>query len=125
MAAGTYLRTASSHVRTAMADLSKQIQSVQHDAYNAERQLSGEITKMEQEQTRKLADMAASEETAQTIRSRQEASDLKKKIDTERQHVQRIGTDAADAVRAKTNLLNELEKMASHLDEMAGHPDAN
>ena len=121
MAADAYISMAVSQLRSAVSELHSEIQTIQHDTYDQQQHLQGDITQTEYNAANVSTEIRAKQalhedDHRQELQSR--LSQLQTQINQKKQDINKKGSDAANIVQQKTALMNRLQSLASQLEPL-------
>jgi hypothetical protein len=119
MAANAYIRTAANQLRSAAAEVQREIRTVQVETDRAKSQLSNDISSAMNEQATLRTELIAIADPGRKYGIEARLRELDQVVTQKKQEVGRQSTDAANTVQSKTSLFNDLESTASQLESMA------
>lgn len=120
MATSAYIKTAASHLRSAVADLQQEIRIIQSETDRAKWQLNNDISSAESERSILRAELVGATDPNHRRNTELRIRELEQQIGTKKQQVNQQSNDAAQTVQSKTGLLNDLQNTASQLESKSG-----
>jgi hypothetical protein len=124
MAASPYLQNAAAQVKSAIADVQKQIKMAEADFDRERRDIERAIKQNEAKITALTAGMLAKDNSDSNREIRNQIADLKKDNDSKGQVIGERNSQLNGVVGQRQGLLSRLESLASQIDGLASSSGA-
>ncbi len=124
MAASPYLQNAAAQVRSAIADVNKQIKIMEGDFDRERRDIERGIKQNEGKIAALTAGLLAKDEGDTNRQFRVEIADLKKQNDSNGQIISERQSQLGSAIGERQGLLSSLQSLAGQIDGMASSSGA-
>ncbi len=119
----TYLQTAITQVHSAMSDMQAQTHDMHQQADGNKRQLQQDITHLDQECLRHIAEIGHLQNDSQRRAVESRISQIRSEIDAKKAQIGQIDTEVAHAQQRKDMLYKNMYNVTGELTRLMSLPD--